>query len=71
MLGWTKEHADQQMLPMIQKLQSTDHQPRLDSYFETYADNTRFAKVQSLRLRKALAGTKGVDSSSKVDHMLD
>jgi len=57
MMGWPKETTDQTMRPLMAQLQQADNQARLDSYYTTYHDNARFAKVQSARLRKAISGT--------------
>ena len=59
MMGWPKETTDQTMRPLMAQLQQADNQARLDSYYTTYHDNARFAKVQSARLRKAISGTAG------------
>lgn len=59
-LGWPVEETDKSLLPMLKKLENRDTQTRLDSYYLTYHDQNKFAKIRSERLRKAVQDlTKG------------
>lgn len=56
-LGWTSEEIERQVLPVLKEFsQSQSTQRKIDSYFTTYHDNARFAKIQSKRLRSAVIG---------------
>ena len=52
---------------MMAQLRATDNQRRLDNFYTTYRDNTRFAKVKSKRLRQAIGGQVGAASEDDGD----
>eukprot|EP01041_Mallomonas_annulata_P004934 gene4934-9846_t len=59
-LGWTDQEIRSKVWPVLKKFaESTVYQRRIDSYFTTYHDNTRFAKIRSDRLRSAVVAITG------------
>jgi 5'-3' exonuclease len=66
-LGWPVEETDRVLKPMLQRAGQRDTQTRLDSFYTTYHDNTRFARIKSKRLRKAVSALIGREDSSSDD----
>lgn len=68
-LGWTEDEIRAKVIPVIQiwlpflsgdskRGELTQQQRRIDSFYHTYHDNTRVAKIQSSRLREAVQNKK-------------
>lgn len=54
--SWSQEKTDQLIVPVITKCSDRSVQTSLDQYFvRTYQDNVRYAKIQSKRLKRAVA----------------
>jgi 5'-3' exonuclease len=47
MFGWEKQKTDGTLLPLMEKLNSRTIQTRIDSFFTSYQDNIKYAKVSN------------------------
>ena len=54
-LGWPAARTDETLVPVMQRLQDSSTQKRIDSFFYKYDDNSRFAKFRSDRLKRSVA----------------
>ena len=66
MLGWTDAEMDANVDPVISKYTSRGSQTRIDSFFLTYHDDNRFAKIASARLRSTVEQLTGKKSKLTV-----
>ncbi|GMI05258.1 hypothetical protein TrVE_jg3825 [Triparma verrucosa] len=53
-LGWTLEECDRQLKPVIEKMNETSRQTRMENFFTTYEDRDLGGVVKSKRLRSVL-----------------
>ena len=76
--GWTEDEIRAKILPVIQSWlpflsgdgnrgELTQQQRRIDSFYHTYHDNTRVAKICSTRLRNAVQKNKSKSIPSVVE----
>lgn len=63
-LAFTREKADELLLPVLKVYESHETQLRLEAF---YTFNQRFAKVRSKRIQKALTGITGKSNSEIMD----
>ena len=63
-LGWTDAEMDTRLDPVILKYSQPSTQLRISSYFSTYEDDTRFAKISSSRLEQSVKQITGRDVSA-------
>ncbi|XP_002967370.2 DNA repair protein UVH3 isoform X1 [Selaginella moellendorffii] len=54
--GWTKEKADELLVPVLKEYDRHETQLRIDAF---YSFNQRFAKIRSSRIQKAVSGITG------------
>ena len=66
MLGWTDAEMDANVDPVISKYTSRGSQTRIDSFFLTYHDDNRFAKIASARMRNTVEQLTGKKSKLTV-----
>jgi len=54
-LGWPFFRTDELIGPVVEQLNAPSRQARIDSFFVSYHDNVKFAKIKSKRLQQAVA----------------
>ncbi|KAL2645532.1 hypothetical protein R1flu_013119 [Riccia fluitans] len=68
--GWSKDKADELLLPVLKEFDRHETQTRLDSF---YHFSQRFAKIRSRRIQRAVTGITGHRSEELMelpDHLL-
>uniref|UniRef100_J3LL61 DNA repair protein UVH3 n=2 Tax=Oryza brachyantha TaxID=4533 RepID=J3LL61_ORYBR len=63
--GWSKEKADELLIPVLREYNKHETQLRMESF---YSFNERFAKIRSKRIKKAIKGITG-KSFSETDEV--
>ncbi|KAI4350729.1 hypothetical protein L6164_005155 [Bauhinia variegata] len=62
--GWTSQKADELLLPVLKEYNKHETQLRLEAF---YTFNERFAKIRSKRIKKAIKGITGNQTSELID----
>ncbi|KAM1918897.1 hypothetical protein FF1_023468 [Malus domestica] len=62
--GWASRKADELLIPVLNEYNKRETQLRLEAF---YTFNERFAKIRSKRIKKAVKGIAGNQSSELVD----
>jgi len=63
-MGWQESETMGLLQPVLERLQQTSRQTRLDSYFMKYEDNIKFANIRSKRLKHVFESIQGTSDSS-------
>lgn len=67
-MGWTDDEITSKVNPVIKKCVSeTSSQPRIDSFYVSYHDNSKFATIRSNRLRNAVERVRNRTSIPTTD----
>ncbi|XP_077214440.1 5'-3' exonuclease family protein isoform X5 [Tasmannia lanceolata] len=62
--GWSNQKADELLIPVLKEYNKHETQLRLEAF---YTFNERFAKIRSQRIKKAVKGITGNQSSELID----
>ncbi|XP_022739308.1 DNA repair protein UVH3 isoform X3 [Durio zibethinus] len=62
--GWGSQKSDELLLPVLREYEKRETQLRLEAF---YTFNERFAKIRSKRIKKAVKGITGNQSSELID----
>uniref|UniRef100_A0A0E0CWX6 DNA repair protein UVH3 n=1 Tax=Oryza meridionalis TaxID=40149 RepID=A0A0E0CWX6_9ORYZ len=65
--GWSKEKADELLIPVLREYNKHETQLRMEAF---YSFNERFAKIRSKRIKKAIKGITGKSflETDELDH---
>ncbi|PKI34348.1 hypothetical protein CRG98_045264 [Punica granatum] len=66
--GWNSQKADELLLPVLNEYNKHETQLRLEAF---YTFNERFAKIRSKRIKKAVKGISGRQSSELMDDAVE
>ena len=64
-MGWDYDETRKLLEPVVQRLEDTSRQTRLESFFMKYEDDIKFAKVKSKRLRAVFEDIQKEQSSEE------
>ncbi|KAE8707616.1 DNA-repair protein UVH3 [Hibiscus syriacus] len=62
--GWGSQKSDELLLPVLREYENRETQLRMEAF---YTFNERFAKIRSMRIKKAVKGITGNQSSELID----
>ncbi|XP_020592445.1 DNA repair protein UVH3 isoform X2 [Phalaenopsis equestris] len=62
--GWPSQKADDLLVPVLKEYNKHETQLRMEAF---YSFNERFAKIRSQRIKKAVKGITGINSSELTD----
>jgi DNA excision repair protein ERCC-5 len=62
-MGWEQSDTRKLLEPVLQRLEDSSRQTRLESFFMKYDDNIQFANVKSKRLREVFESSRKQSSS--------